>query len=74
MTSGDSELSFIFCTFLSASACLFRYWVTKQVSVLVVCAELSTINLIELNNTIGAVKLALEYRINAKFFVENMAI
>lgn len=74
MTSGDSELSFIFCMFRSASACLFCCWLTKQVAVLVVCAELSTINLIALNNTVGAVKLALEYRINAKFFVENTAI
>lgn len=34
--------------------------------VLVVCAELSPINLIALNSTIGAIKLAVEYKVSIK--------
>lgn len=72
MTSGDSELSFTFCKVLSAPACLFCCWLTKQMDVLAVCAELSAINLIALDSTVGAVKLAVEYKINIKVSVEKI--
>lgn len=39
--------------------------------VLVVCAELSAINLTALNGTAGAVKLAVEYQVNIKFCTEQ---
>lgn len=40
--------------------------------VLVVCAELSAINLTALNGTAGAVKLAVEYKIKIKFCTEQI--
>lgn len=40
--------------------------------VLVVCAELSAINLIAVNGAAGAVKLAVEYKANIKFCAEQI--
>lgn len=40
--------------------------------VLVVCAELSAINLIAQNSTVGAVKLAVEYKVNIKVCAEKI--
>lgn len=40
--------------------------------VLVVCAELSAINLTAPNSTAGAVKLAVEYQVNFKVCAEQI--